>query len=556
MTGNSTIPHRLVFLTVNSSFSHSSLALPLLHSACRELPNWEWLRYDMTIASDVMTAVRDIASLQCDLLATDLYLFNRHTAMDVLQRFHVIAPECRIAVGGPECLGEGAEELLRQHPYLDRIFRGEGEEIFRDYLENFDDPSGDPAVLVPPDGNAVYANWASSPYPAEDVFFVADKPFVQIETSRGCPMKCFYCTSGNTHIRYRSIEQVQAELQMLAGKGVKEVRILDRTFNLPQSRAVELLQLFRREFPAIKFHLELHPQFLDKPLRTELAQARPGQLHIEAGIQCLDPAVQNFSGRCSDTEKLLDGLKYLCEQQSFVTHADLLAGLPGQRWENIIADTAKLMQLNTAEIQLEVLKALPGTPLRSVADAHGIKYNPSAPYDVMQSNTMSMEQIQYARDLSRLLDITYNHHFLHSTVWLMNRDCPDMVRKLLEFFHAAGGSSTVLWDLKKRFLFLLDFCQTYQLADARRQLAWQWLLAGYPQQQGPDEYSCKEPAIPGNAEYISGNLEAAGARESRYWSFVISGKKYFLAYNRQYALNRPAAIWVLDKADTTKVQGD
>ena len=130
--------HRLVFLTVNSSFSHSSLALPLLHSACRELENWEWLRYDMTSSSDVISAVRDIYNLHCDLLVTDLYLFNRQTAMDVLQRIHTLQPECRIAVGGPECLGEGAEELLQQYPFLDKIFRGEGEEIFRDYLEKLE----------------------------------------------------------------------------------------------------------------------------------------------------------------------------------------------------------------------------------------------------------------------------------------------------------------------------------------------------------------------------------------------------------------------------------
>ena len=420
---------------------------------------------------------------------------------------------------------------------------------------NFDNPNGSPEVIVPADGNAVYAAWAAARYPVEDIFFVADKPFVQIETSRGCPMKCFYCTSGNTHIRYRSIDQVQTELRLLSDKGVKEVRVLDRTFNLPQSRAIELLQLFRMQFPEMKFHLELHPQFLDEPLREELTRALPGQLHIEAGIQCLDPVVQEFSGRCSNINDLLDGLKFLCEQQAFVTHADLLAGLPGQRLENIIDDTARLMQLNTAEIQLEVLKVLPGTPLRKIAAEHGIKYNPSAPYDVMQSNTASMEDLQYARDLSRLLDMTYNHQFLHHAVWLMNRDCPDMVRKLLAFFHNAGGNASVLWDLKKRFLFLLEFCKTHQLADVCCELAWQWLLAGYPQQQGPDEYSCKAQTIPSEARHISGNPAAWGARESRYWSFVMAGKTYFLAYNRQYALNRPAGIWVLEEDNCKNTVG-
>ena len=137
----------------------------------------------------------------------------------------------------------------------------EGEMIFRDYLENFDAPSQPPGRIVPENGNAVYEQWSSSPYPVTDHFFVCDKPFVQIETSRGCPMGCFYCTSGGTRTRYRSLEQVREELQLLCFKGIKEIRVLDRTFNLPQERGAALLRMFREEFPQMRFHLELHPQF-------------------------------------------------------------------------------------------------------------------------------------------------------------------------------------------------------------------------------------------------------------------------------------------------------
>ena len=288
--------HRLVFLTVNSSFSHSSLALPLLHSACCDLEQWQWIRYDMTNASDVISAVRDIYSYRCDLLATDLYLFNRQTALEVLQRYHTLDPACRIVAGGPECLGEGADTLLQQYPWLDRVFRGEGEELFCDYLQNFDHCATVTERIAPACGNAVYKNWSDSDYPVNDPFFVTDKPFVQIETSRGCPMKCFYCTSGGTQCRYRSLDQVRGELQLLASKGIREIRVLDRTFNLPQERGANLLKMFREEFPQMRFHLELHPQFLDENLKNEIRKALSGQLHIEAGIQCLDSTVQRLAG--------------------------------------------------------------------------------------------------------------------------------------------------------------------------------------------------------------------------------------------------------------------
>ena len=533
---------RLLFLTVNSSFSHSSLALPLLHSACSVLTQWEWSRCDTTIAQDTLRTVGEICASQPDLLVTDLYLFNRRKAMEILERVHIIAPGIRIAAGGPECLGEGAEELLREYPWLECVFRGEGEEIFKEYLENF--TSGTPLTsrILPAKGNGISALWDNSPYPVNDPFFTADKPFVQMETSRGCPMGCFYCTSSGVLPRYRSLEQVREELILLEGKGVKEIRLLDRTFNVPQERGAALLRLFREEFPAVKFHLELHPQFLNASLRKELQKARPGQLHIEAGIQCLDQEVQNLSGRRSNVKALEEGMAFLCGISAFETHADLIAGLPGQKWSHILKDTATLMTLGTAEIQLEVLKVLPGTPMRKIASAHDLRYSVTAPYDVMMSDTMTLEEIQYARDLSHLLDMTYNHKNLHRAIAVMNGERPDFVPCFLDFFHRSGGDSTTIWDLKKRFLFLLDLCRELKLAEGQRELAFQWLCAGFPTAQGPDSYSRKCGQPEKGFRVISGSAACIGAPETRYWHFPMRNREYVFAWNRSFALHLPAAI--------------
>ena len=547
MLCKSTEKRRLLFLTVNSSYSHSSLALPLLHSACRDLTQWEWFRYDMTIQEDVMNAVRRIRSFDCDLLVSNLYLFNRGTVLEILRRYHILAPECRIAVGGPECLGDGAQELLAQYPWLDRVFRGEGEECFRLYLENFDLPSSLPGKILPAEGNAVFADWASSPFPVSDPFFVTEKPFVQMESSRGCPMKCFYCTSGGSQTRYRSLEQIREELRLLVSKGVKEVRMLDRTFNLPQERGTAILRMFREEFPEMRFHLELHPQFLNESLQQELLQARPGQLHIEAGIQCLDQEVQRLSGRNSSVSAALEGMKFLCKRSAFETHADLLAGLPGQRWSHILADAAELMKINVAEIQLEVLKVLPGTPMRRIAEEHGIKYSAAAPYDVMETGTMSLDEIGYARDLSRLLDMTYNHKKLHGFFEVLHGEKADFIPVLLKFFQQSGGSSAAVWDLKKRFLFLADFCRTFHLSKSENRLAYLWLLAGFPPEQGADTFSVKSSGIPAGAQLFSGDPRCAGARETRCWRFAGEDELFILAYNRTYSLNGPAALWKVKK---------
>lgn len=544
MGSPSSIRRRLLFLTVNSSYSHSSLALPLLHSACRDLENWEWIRYDMTLKDDVMKAVRAIYSSGCDLLAADLYLFNRNMALEVLERYHALDPGCRIVAGGPECLGEGAGELLQQYPFLDAVFRGEGEESFCHYLTHFEDPPSH--RIFPPEGNGIFQEWNSSPYPVRDPFFVTEKPFVQIETARGCPMQCFYCTSGGTGTRYRTLEQVREELSLLAAKGVRDIRVLDRTFNLPQERGAALLRMFREEFPQIRFHLELHPQFMNEIMQEELRQALPGQLHIEAGIQCLDPEVLHLCGRHSKVEEVKAGLQFLCTLSAFETHADLLAGLPGESWSHILADAAILMRFRVSEIQLEVLKALPGTPLREIAGKYGIIYSPHPPYDVMMTDTMTLEEMQYARDLSRLLDMTYNHRSLHCVILEMEKGFSLFLPELLAFFHRAGGNSTTLWDLKKRFLFLFDFCSLHHLESSLPLLALQWLKAGFPPGEGADKYSEKLSFIPPEAELCQGDAACLYERETRYYVITLEKKRCYLAFNRSYAQNLPAAVWEAD----------
>ena len=75
-------------------------------------------------------------------------------------------------------------------------------------------------------------------------------------------------------------------MNLIHQHGIKNVRVLDRTFNYNNTRAKELLDLFRN-YPDICFHLEMHPALLSEELKQELATLPKGLLHLEAGIQSL-----------------------------------------------------------------------------------------------------------------------------------------------------------------------------------------------------------------------------------------------------------------------------
>lgn len=106
--------------------------------------------------------------------------------------------------------------------------------------------------------------------------------------------------------------------------GIKNVRVLDRTFNYNNKRAKELLDLFR-QYPDICFHLEIHPALLSEELKQELSVLPKGLLHLEAGIQSLKESVLQQSRRIGKLSDALEGLKYLCSLKNMETHADLIA---------------------------------------------------------------------------------------------------------------------------------------------------------------------------------------------------------------------------------------
>ena len=308
-------------------------------------------------------------------------------------------------------------------------------------------------------------------------------------------------------------------------------------------RGAELLRLFRQDFPDLRFHLEIHPQYLNAAIRKELAEAPHGQLHLEAGVQSLEDDVQKAIGRNSRAEEVLSGLRFLCSCPNFETHADLLAGLPGQTMDSLFRDVSLLIETGAAEIQLETLKVLPGTPLRSQAAEAGILFSPEAPYDVMRTGTMSAEDILLARKLSRLLDLTCNHPALHEVIRAVHREKEDFLPEFLSFFLSNGLDLKRIFDLKKRFLLVESYLSGRNWKLPREVLAYQWLRAGFPPEAGPGAAARKAERPPEDALLAEGDPASREERETRFLRLDCGDACFWFAFNRRYAINRPTGIW-------------
>ena len=507
---------KILWIDLNSSYAHSSLALPALHAQTKDDTDYEWGIVSATINENVGMVVDEICRQKPDVLAATCWLFNHEALMHITSRVKALLPEAVLIMGGPEFLGNN-EAFLRRNTWVDGVFRGEGEEEFSRWLRCWNLPEAwkninglcwlDSDGQYQDNGLARVLAFDSLTPPEESDFFPWRKPFVQLETTRGCFNTCAFCVSGGEKpVRTLSIEAIRKRLQTIHQHGIRNVRVLDRTFNFHPRRAKELLNLFLEFHPHIRFHLEIHPALLSEELKAELQRLPEGLLHLEAGIQSLREPVLEQCRRMGKLSDALEGLQFLCSLDNMETHADLIAGLPLYRLEEIFEDVRTLASYEAGEIQLESLKLLPGTEMRRRAEELGIRYSPLPPYEVLQTTEITPSELQVARRLSRLLDAFYNTPAWQSLTRELILKEERFLHHFLDYLTDANLIDQPM-SLEKRGLLLYQYIKAYHPAYLT-QASIAWIEAGMSLKKQPAErVKTKHQTPPEHWEVLCGEYK-------------------------------------------------
>jgi radical SAM superfamily enzyme YgiQ (UPF0313 family) len=552
--------NRIVFLAINASYSHSSLAAWRLRSVI-DAKEWEWHTVEVTINEDPTAALERVVRFRPAVLAATLYLFNRRYVTSVLKRYRRIDPVCRTIVGGPECLGDN-RRLLTEEQVAEAAIRGEGEQAFPKWLAGLEtlgrsrpdragrlqkreetrhctDPcshgalsscvAGIPGFCGVVDG--VYRdNGTAETVDDLDVlppFYAHElagfrKPFVQLETSRGCVNHCLFCTSRESALRYHSLERVRSDLRQIRDAGVREVRVVDRTFNARLDRALELLNLFRDEFPGLRFHLEIDPALVSEGLAVALEKAGAHRFHVEAGVQSLSTQVHCLTGRAATPAATLAGLRRLQAIAGLAVHGDLIAGLPGGRFADAIEDVKTLVLLGLDEIQLERLKLLPGTPLASDPGHWGLVAAEEPPYQILRTPDMTSDELRRVDRIARIVDGFYNVAVLRETCVAGVREIEGFLGEFAEFV-AVRADGPFCPSLEQRFRWLDEFLSARN-GRLVQGLRYQWFKCGFSTRQGLCPAEPWRTPVPESAILVEGD---ASKRFSQKWRVELDPPHLF-----------------------------
>ncbi len=554
-----------LWLDINASFSHSSLALPALEAQLtpqiRKQSGWRVV--SGTIKSNKEQIISQIITAQPHYVFATGWLFNIEYLLSVLSRAAAINSSMKIVLGGPEFLGNN-EQFLLANPYITAIFKGEAEEVFPQFIQSaIEEPNALNWLSLPgfeyistlPDGTRKYIqsnnvtakDFTSLNTPESSEFFNWGKAFVQLETSRGCFNTCKFCVSGidSSPVQNIPIEQIRVRLENIADKGIKEVRILDRTFNANAQRALDLLNLFEEFAGRLKFHLEVHPALLNEKVKEKLANVPENLLHIEAGIQSLNERVLEGCSRKGTSAKAIEGLRFLLGTGKFEVHTDFIAGLPGYTYNNLLADIKSMIGIYPHEIQLELLKLLPGTCFREHAAEYGIKYSPEPPYEVLQTPAISYEELRKCLVLSKIIEYWYNDPAWRNTFakiatnWQpiennLSKKDSGFIEEMVEYLSGREFLETV-YSFESKSQILYDFCKE-RYPQFLPQISLGWISNGLSIKKEPAQglqlWSFKNPQV-ANPVLDEDNVY------NSYYYMEIEGCRYWFVYNKAQNRNRP-----------------
>ena len=402
---------KILLTTLNAKYIHTNLAIRLLYELNHEFEGLDWKEF--TIKEDKNDIAEECA--QYDVVAFSCYIWNITQTLEVTERIKRLNPHTKILLGGPEVSYEYENVISRSD--VDYIIVGEGETPFNEFIQSFPNVELVQSLVFKKD-NQIVANKTAPMFDLKNfetsMPYRFDKPedllkkVLYIETSRGCPYKCEFCLASlDNKVRYLPDASIKATLLHMMEHG-KVVKFLDRTFNIKKDFTIDIFKfILENHRPQNVFQFEITADILHPDIIKFIHANVPDNLfRFEIGIQTVNQKANLQVSRKQSFEKTTSIIKQL--DYKIEMHLDLIVGLALDEWADIKYSIEEVFKLFAPEMQLGFLKFLKGTPLRQKHKDHGFKFDPNPPYQIIESNYLSKEQLHQIVELEHALEIYWN----------------------------------------------------------------------------------------------------------------------------------------------------
>lgn len=442
----------MVLLTaINAKYIHSNLAVYSLKAYAEKKYCGRVSLAEYTINNSMEQILRGIYEKSPKVAAFSCYIWNVKMVLAVAENLKKILPEVSVILGGPE-VSYNAEELLQKYPFVDLIMRGEGEEIFLEYMEWYAGEGRelkDIAGITYRQGDSILSNVDRAVmdlnrvvFPYRDVTQLKNR-ILYYETSRGCPFSCSYCLSSiDKKVRLRDFEKVKEELQFFINHHVPQVKFVDRTFNCNHEHAYAIWKYIGEHDNGVtNFHFEISADLLKEEDFLLFQNFRPGLIQLEIGVQSTNPQTLQAIYRRMDLAKVKEAVLRVHEAGNIHQHLDLIAGLPYEDYTSFRKSFNEVYEMKPDQLQLGFLKILRGSHMGEVKDEYDVEYMSLPPYEVLQTRWLPYSDVLRLKQVEEMVEVYYNSfQFAASVAFLLNyhKSPFELYEKLGEFYKKNG----------------------------------------------------------------------------------------------------------------------
>lgn len=327
---------------------------------------------------------------------------------------------------------------------------GEGEEalpLLLDCISEKRDPSILPGVLLAGRNSFIPQQLMTEIKTPDRSFFdvaryLKDGGMANLQTKRGCPFSCSYCTYPlleGRKIRLRPVDDIILEIRSLINEyGVDYLYFVDDIFNYPVEFARQLCEKMIQEEVVVNWSAFINPDFISPELLEVMRRA--GCDAVEFGTDSGSPAILKALSKSFTVEQVKTA-SLLCHDAGLDFAHYIIFGGPGETEETVL-DTFRLMdELEpTAVIAMTGVRIYPGTDLHRTALEEGI----------VTKETDLLTPVFYLAPAikDRLTELVTEQAMLRKT-WIvpgLEINISDAMLEALRMFKVRGP----LWKLLKR----------------------------------------------------------------------------------------------------------
>lgn len=422
----------ICFVAIDAKYIHTNLAVRILSKAVDETCGLTTQILEFTINHRYSIILKELFNASADIYLFSCYIWNVRFIQDIAAQLKKLRPNAHIVVGGPQ-VSYSPEKFLKSNRAVDTVLYGEGEIalpmlIFA--LQNNTPVENVPSIVFRREGELITTNPGDSidlsqthfPYSKDEI---SSGRILYYESMRGCPFNCSYClSSAENGVRMKGMNKVKKELEIFLQNKPKQVKFVDRTFNVKKSHAMEIWEYLRENDNGVtNFHFELASELLDEEMISFLGTIRPGLFQFEIGVQSTNTQTLKEIRRPADLEHLFHTISELKKGNNIHLHLDLIAGLPYEDYESFQHSFNTVYEANPAQLQLGMLKILDGSGLGYNAEKYGICHTDYPPFEVLKTKWISYEKLCELSQIADIVELYYN-----------SRRFQNIINELIKFF--------------------------------------------------------------------------------------------------------------------------